>query len=202
MYKHTFIFFITFTALCFLFFSPLCKTATAFFDVDHIDLSKGVSYERYLFGGTGMQIERVFARTKAVRLSDELRAAAQRIDSPVVFVTYGSITCPDCAVAVPFLEALKNANPTIETLYFARDNKAREMLLERTGLNRIPTIFVTDRNGRILSGHYVEYPRVIYDLLEKSKTEEEKRAHIEEFRAGKYDDDVQRDLADLIESIF
>ncbi|MDL2263698.1 thioredoxin family protein [Synergistaceae bacterium OttesenSCG-928-I11] len=191
-----------FIICCFLNLYPLCETAAAFVDVDHIDLKQGVSYERYLFGGNGIQIEKMFARAKVLRLSDSLRSAVQRIDFPVIFTTYGSITCPDCAIAVPFLELLKNANPQVETLYFTRDNKAREMLLERTGLNRIPTIFITDRSGKILSEHYVEHPRIVYDLLAKSKTEDEKRAHIDEFRAGKYDDDVQSDLSELIDSIF
>ena len=197
------------SALCgvFIFFyflslSQFCETASALEDAGRIDLRKGGSYERYLFGGTGLQIERMFARSKAVRPSEALLSAAQRIDAPVFIVTYGSITCPDCAIAVPYLERLKTANSRIETRYFARDNEAREMLLERTGRNRIPTIFITDRSGRILSDHYVEYPRIVYDLLEKSKTEDERRTHIDEFRAGKYDDDVQTDLTDLIDSIF
>ncbi len=191
-----------FIFFCFLSLPPSCKTASALEDADRIDLQRGISYERYLFGGTGLQIERMFARSKAVRPSEALLSAAQRIDSPVYIVTYGSITCPDCAIAVPYLERLKSANSRIETRYFARDNEAREMLLERTGRNRIPTIFITDRKGSILSGYYVEYPRIVYDLLEKSKTEDERRAHIKDFRAGKYDDDVQSDLTDLIDSVF
>ncbi len=191
-----------FLGFCFWGLCSSCKTVSAFVDVDRIDLQNGASYERYLLDGTSEQIGRMFARSKGVRPSKKLLFAAQKIDTRVFIVIYGSITCPDCAIVVPYLERLRNANPQIETRYFARDDKARKMLLERTGRNRIPTVFITDRSGRIVSGHYVEYPRIVYDLLEKSKTEDERRAYIDDFRAGKYDDDVQNDLADLIDSIY
>lgn len=166
-----------------------------------IDLSKGFSFERYLMTGKGVHMENIFKRLKEAELSDRLKAALDQIDRPVVFVVYGSITCPDCAIAVPILEKVREASPQVKTIYFERDNKAREFLLETTGRNRIPSIFMTDESGAVMGGHYVEFPRVVYELVEGSKNEDEKNDHIREFRSGKYDADVQSDLAEMIEGI-
>jgi Alkyl hydroperoxide reductase, large subunit len=170
----------------------------AFAARDGVNPSKGMTFGEFLATGSSENIAAVFSRLDSVELTLPVKSRISQIDRPILLVVYGSMSCPDCTIAVPILESMTRFNPFIEALYFERDLEAREMLFERTGLNRIPTIFVADPDGTLHAGAYIEQPRIVYDLLESSSSEEEKRAHIEAFRAGTYDAEVQDDLAQLL----
>lgn len=166
---------------------------------ERLDMSAGMNFEAFLATGRASHIEKIFARMKSLALVPEVKSSIMQIDVPLVLFTYGSMSCSDCTIALPVLEAMRRQNPQyITTLYQDRDLAARELLLRHTGRSRIPTVLVLLPDGTLLDGAYVEHPRIVYDLLDSSRSEEEKRSHIEEFRAGKYDEQVQADLADLI----
>lgn len=189
------------TSFLFIFLVCLLAAIPALASPHKLDLSKGFSFEKYLMSGKGIHMANIFERMKKVELASELSDTLAQLKRPIIFATYGSITCPDCAVAVPILEKMQQTNPLVKTIYFDRDNRAREFLLDYTGRNRIPTIFTTDTNGTVIGDFYVEFPGTVYRLVEGSKDDEERKGHIKEFRSGKYDEDVQSDLAGMIRKI-
>ena len=188
-------------ALCLLVAASLLSSvpaSAATVKVDWVDRSRGVDFGTFAATGSAEELERTFSRMNSIALTAEAKSTIMRIEKPLLVVVYGSMSCPDCTIVLPIIEAMSRYNPYIETLYFERDLEGREVLLTRTGLTRIPTVFTAEPDGTLHDGAYVEHPRIVYDLLESSKTEEEKERHIEDFRAGKYDTETQLELAELL----
>ena len=163
-----------------------------------VDRSRGIDFGTFAAAGSANELERTFSRMNAIALTTEAKSKIARIDRQLLAVVYGSMSCPDCTIAVPIIEAMSRYNPYIEVLYFERDLEGRELLLSRTGLTRIPTVFTAEPDGTLHDGAYVEHPRIVCDLLKSSKSDEERERHIEDFRVGKYDAETQLELAELL----
>ena len=188
-------------ALCLLAAALLSLPTSASADATgptQVDRSRGVDFGTFAATGTAEDLERTFSRMNSIALSAETKSKLARIEGPLLVVVYGSMSCPDCTIALPIIEAMSRYNPYIETLYFERDLDGREVLLARTGRTRIPTVFAAEPDGTLSDCAYVEHPRIIYDLLTSSKSDAEKEGHIEDFRAGKYDVETQLELAELL----
>jgi excinuclease UvrABC nuclease subunit len=126
----------------------------------------------------------------------------RKIDKRLTLLVIGMMSCPDCTVVYPYLEAMEAANPFISVRYLVRDNTpdARKFMSYHTGRTNTPSIFVV-RNGKVLNGAYVETPSRVTALLEAAKNKEERNEIWKDFHSGVYDEDIQSDLLELISNI-
>jgi thiol-disulfide isomerase/thioredoxin len=164
-----------------------------------MDLAKGMTFERYLTTGDGAQMERALERVSSLVLSDHFLAFVRGVDVPLVLAVYTELWCPDCARTTPFAYAISQANPLIEAAYFLRDDPGRAFMRAQTGKSSIPTIFVTDKGGLVAGDVYVEYPESVQALI-AAATEEAARGYRNDLRSGMYDEEIENDLRELMES--
>jgi protein-disulfide isomerase len=165
-----------------------------------IDLSKGMTFERYLTTGDSSQMENSLERVSSLALSGPFLDFVRGIDTPLVIVAYTDLSCPDCARTIPFVHAISQANPLAEAAYFLRDDSARPFMRAQTGKSSIPTIFVTDKSGLVAGNVYVEYPEKVQALIDAAASNEEAARHRGDLRSGLYDEEIENGLRDLIES--
>jgi glutaredoxin len=165
-----------------------------------IDLSKGLSFEKYLLTGDSSQMASAMDRASSLALSASFEAFVRGIDAPLMLVAYTELWCPDCARTTPFVRAIGEANPLVSTAYFQRDEAAKSFLRAQTGKASVPTIFATDENGDIVGDVYVEYPEKVRALIGASASDEEAARHRGDLRSGRYDEEIENGLRELIES--
>lgn len=165
-----------------------------------IDLSKGLSFEKYIATGNGSQLGSALERVSSTELSESFAAFVKEIGAPFVLAAYTDISCPDCARTIPFVYAASQANPLVRAVYFPRDDAARLFMRAQTGKASVPTIFVTDEGGALVGEAYVEYPEKVQALIDSSASKEDADRHRGDLRSGLYDDEIQNGLRKLIES--
>ncbi|MDR0649596.1 MAG: thioredoxin family protein [Synergistaceae bacterium] len=164
-----------------------------------IDLSEGLSFEKYITTGSGAQLGSALERVSSTSLSEPFAGFVKGIRTPLVLVAFTDISCPDCARTIPFVHAATLANPLVRAVYFKRDDAARQFMRAQTGKASVPTIFVTDETGALVGGVYVEYPRKVQALIDASVSDDETAGHRKDLRSGLYDDEIESDLRELIE---
>lgn len=165
---------------------------------DKVDLGSGVSFERYLRKAGGEQIETLWRRIDAVQIPSELLDAILRIDRPTVVVVYSSLTCPDCGVVVPMVEAICRRNALISSRYFERTPQTRELLIKRTGVSRVPTVFIADAEGHLGRNSYAEFPASLRDAVDECEDDDRKKELVSDFRSGKHDEETIREIVQLL----
>jgi hypothetical protein len=168
-------------------------------DGESVDLSRALDFEGYVKTGSAEEIGGVRERMRSYRTEDFFKRGVAAIAKPVTLLFIGMMYCPDCKTAVPFVEAAAEINPLIETKYFVRNGTpgAKEFTAARTGRPNIPAIFAIS-DGVVAKSAYVETPAWVTMLLRRAKTNEEREAVWDDFHAGKYDEEVQRDILELI----
>jgi glutaredoxin len=172
-----------------------------------VNLYKTLDFETYKASGTEEQRNAAEERLASIEPAAFFLEGVKKIDKRITLLVVGMMFCPDCTAVYPYLEAMKAANPFISTRYLVRDATpgAREFMISRTGRPNVPSIFVVRpdktngwRSGKISSKAYVETPIRVTNLLQSAKSNTERAAVWKDFRAGVYDEDIQRDLLDLI----
>jgi uncharacterized protein YbaR (Trm112 family) len=168
-------------------------------DSGRVDLSGALSFEEYRKLGTGEEQKAVEGRFESFETLPFFEEGAKAVESPVVLLMIGMMYCPDCKAAYPYIEAISRLNPLVRTKYLVRNETpgAREFMKNRTGRANMPAIFVVRADGKVLDGAYVETPEKVTKML--AETPEENRDAIwDDFHNGVYDEDIQRDILDLI----
>jgi protein-disulfide isomerase len=165
-----------------------------------LDLSGGLSFEKYITTGNASQMESSIDSISSFASSDSFLAAVKAIDAPIVIVAYTDITCPDCARTIPYVETMHNVNPLITTVYILKSDETRAFVKAQTGKSSTPTIFVTDKDGAVAGDVYVEYPEAVQVLIDASATDEEAGKHRRDLRSGQYNSEIEKDLLKLINS--
>jgi hypothetical protein len=168
---------------------------------DRVDLTQSLTLEKYMMTGTALDIEMALERLDSLKVSDFFSDAVKRVDTPVTILMIGMMYCPDCNIAFAYMEAMAKLNPLITSRYFPRDPTpgARDFMTQRTGVVRTPQIFIVAPDGVVLDGAYVETPSNVTAMLAAAATDEQKKSIFADFRSGRYDEDVERDLVSLIE---
>ena len=163
-----------------------------------IDPAKGVSFEQYLLSGNEKQKDALLERIRTTRPSAAFVSEIQTIRTPLLVAAVSSISCPDCGALAPFLLALDKANIRITVRFFARNTSARELVSERTGLDRVPTLLFADAAGNLCEGAFIEHPKRVRALIQSAESEEDAKKIISDFRAGKYNEEIEKDLVALL----
>jgi glutaredoxin len=163
-----------------------------------IDLSSALDFEEYVATGSGRQIDEIFKRIDELALSEHFIAAVRALERPATLVVYGDMSCPDCATAVPFVEAIRRTNPKIATLYFTRTDEAEITVKNIAGVYKTPTIFGADSSGSLGREFLLEFPDSVRKLVDEAGDSDSRRAVIREFRAGKYAADLEVDLIKML----
>ncbi|MDR1472257.1 MAG: thioredoxin family protein [Synergistaceae bacterium] len=169
---------------------------------DRVDLSQSLPLEKYMMTGTALDMEMAFERLESFKVSESFRGTVERVNRPLVILMIGMMYCPDCGIAFAYMEAMSRINPLITARYIPRDPTpgARDFMNRRTGVVRTPQIFIVEPDGAVRLGAYVETPARVTALLAAAASDEERKSVFADFRAGIYDEDVQDDLASLIDS--
>ena len=196
------------TILSMTFFTPRAFAASKIFspDAERVNLYKTLNFETYKATGTEEEREATEERLALVKPAAFFLEGAQKIEERITVLVIGMMFCPDCKAVYPYVEAMKAANPFISVRYLERSAPgAREFMLSRTGRANVPMIFGVrpdgtkgNRDGKIWGKSYTETPERVTGLLQAAKTERERSTVWKDFHAGVYDEDIQRDLLDLI----
>ena len=176
-------------------------------DAGRVNLYKTLDFEA--FKASGMEEERIALeeRVASIKPAAFFIEGVKKIDKRITVLVIGVMYCLDGKAAYPFVEVMKAANPFIDTRYLVYIDTpgAREFLISRTGRTSTPSIFVArpgkeggNWNGKVLNGAYVEAPSRVVALLGTAKNEEEENIIWSNLPSGVYDEDIQRDLLDLI----
>jgi hypothetical protein len=163
-----------------------------------LDISGAVSFEKYLTTGRSREIEKLLSRMDNLDMAESLKSAALEVNERVTLVVFGWMSCPDCTVVIPYIEKVKRLNPRISTLYFGRNDATRTILRNLAGASGTPAIFTARQDGTLIGPYYHEYPQIARARLESARDNDEKHDIIRDFRNGKYEAELQEELAGML----
>lgn len=185
------------TIIIFICFLSICNRP-ALAVLRTIDLNNGVPFEHYVNAGDEKQKSVILNRINATKPSAAFVAEVKNIQSPLVVAVVSSVSCPDCTALTPFLLALGREGDNIEIKFFARNTATRALLSARTGFDRVPTVLFANSEGQLYEGAFIEYPEHVKTLIGNAKSEEEANAVIRDFRARKYNTEIEKDILTLL----
>ena len=180
-----------------------------FFSPDHnaVNLYRTLKFDAYKMSGTEEHRKKAEAKLSSGKPAAFFLEGTRKIDKRLTVLVVGMMYCPDCAAIYPYVQAMEAANPFIRVRYIVRDSapEVMDFLSSRTERTNVPSIFIVrpgkkmgNRRGEILNGAYVETPSRVTALLDAAKSDEERKVIWDDFHSGVYDEDIQRDLLDLI----
>ncbi|MPM51491.1 hypothetical protein SDC9_98240 [bioreactor metagenome] len=160
-----------------------------------IDLTKGLSFNEYLekqHQKYGDVQDKAYDETS---LSQNTKEEVKKLEKPVHAAVFTEGFCPDCIVTIPFIQRMAEENPNLK-LHFMPRTGFETFLEEAVGDARIPTIITFDENMNP-KGAYVETPKGLRDKM-VGLSGDEKKALVVDYRAGKYNNLVEKDLLEII----
>ena len=160
-----------------------------------LDFNKAVSFEEYVekqHDKYGDIQDKTYVNTE---LSSNAKEKIKRLDKVVHAAIFTEGFCPDCIVTIPFVQRLAEENSNLKVHLFHRSDF--EGFLEKAvGCINIPAVitFTEDMDPK---GAYVEMPK---ELVEKLPiiSNNERKVLVAEYRSGKYNDLIEKDLLDII----
>ena len=160
-----------------------------------LDFNKALSFEEYVkkqHDKYGDIQDKTYVNTE---LSSNAKEKIKRLDKVVHAAIFTEGFCPDCIVTIPFAQRLAEENSNLKVHLFHRTDF--EGFLEKAvGCINIPAVitFTEDMDPK---GAYVEMPK---ELVEKLPiiSNNERKVLVAEYRSGKYNDLIEKDLLDII----
>lgn len=160
-----------------------------------LDFTKSLTFEEYL---NKQQEKYGDVQNKAYEntiLSDATINNIHDLNETIHLAVFSEGFCPDCIVTLPFLQRLKEENPKLKVHIFPRTG-FEDFLNEAVGDSRIPTVITFD-SSMAPKGAYVEMPKELSAKM-TSLSMDERKALISDYRAGKYNDLIEKNLLDII----
>lgn len=160
-----------------------------------LDFSKSLNFEEYLekqHAKNGTIQEKAYADTA---LSGDTKNKIKTLDKTIHAAIFTEGFCPDCIVTIPFLQRLAEENPKLKLHFFPRTG-FEDFLEEAVGCKNIPTV-ITFTEAEEPKGAYVEMPE---ELRKKMPliSNDERKALVGEYRAGKYNNLIEDALLNII----
>ena len=180
-------------------------------DAGRVNLYKTLKFEAYKASGTDEERKAAEERLASIEPAAFFIEGVKKIEERITVLVIGAMYCLDGKAVYPYVEAMQTANTFISTRYLVYTSTpgAREFMVSRTGLAATPSIFIvrpgkegSNRNGEVLNRSYVEAPSRVIALLEAAKNEEESDVIWKDLHSGVYDEDIQRDLLELIMNLW
>lgn len=160
-----------------------------------LDFTKSLTFEDYL---EKQQEKYGDVQNKAYEntsLSDSTKNNILNLNETIHVAVFSEGFCPDCIVTIPFIQRLKEENSNLKVHIFPRTG-FEDFLIEAVGDSRIPTVITFD-SSMAPKGAYVEMPKELSSKM-ASLTMDEKKSLISEYRSGKYNDLIEKNLLDII----
>ena len=118
------------------------------------------------------------------------------IDKEINILVVAQVYCPDCRAIIPFIEKFSELNNKIKVIYSSRDESS-ELLKSKTGFTKIPTIFYNDKEK--LNLFLMEFPNVVNLAFSKEPNNYDEIKY--NFRIGKFNKEIEKELSDYLISI-
>ncbi|MDR1579047.1 MAG: thioredoxin family protein [Synergistaceae bacterium] len=163
-----------------------------------VDISEAMSFEKYLTTGSSGETEKLLNRMDNLDMAESLKSSALEGNERLTLVVFGWMSCPDCEVVIPYIESVRRLNPNISTLYFGRNDATKAVLRNLAGASGTPAVFAARQDGTLLGPYYHEYPQSVRARLNSARDNDEKRDVIRDFRSGKYETELQQELAGML----
>ncbi len=157
-----------------------------------MNFNDGVDYNKFLEEATSEQMEMIKTQEGVSKICNYGLDKLNEIKKEIKIAVFSETRCGDAATAIPILLGLKELNGNIKIKFF-KTEKYKEFLEENIGESRIPTILRIDDKFNIID-KYIEFPEVIKERLKN----EEKEYVVKEFRSGKYSEEIQKALINMI----
>lgn len=160
-----------------------------------LDFTKSLTFEEYLEKQQkkyGDVQDKAYANTL---LSENAKINIQKLNEKINVVIFSEGFCPDCIVTIPFVQRLKEENSNLNVHIFPRTG-FEDFLNEAVGDSRIPTVITFDSSMNP-KGAYVEMPKELSSKMLSLSMDERKKL-VSEYRSGKYNDLIEKNLLDII----
>lgn len=159
-----------------------------------INLMNGLTYDEYfnkLNEDHKSQMQKSYERTV---LSKKAKAFFSDLSEEVRLVIFSEGYCPDCTVVIPFLKRIQELTSKVTISFLSREENI-DLLEKCSGESRIPTIITFEKNMQPM-GLYLEFPMEFKNNM-KILNEKERMGLIVQFREGKYNDMIEKEIMEL-----
>lgn len=151
-------------------------------------------YKTYLNGSTPEHKEIQNSIYGKIELSEESIEKIRAIKKKIKLILFAEVYCPDCRVFVPFIEKIRRENKNIEIEIKKRSGMEKEAEKEY-GVTRIPTLLRPTASGYIKI--YEEFPEIVMEKLKKNGAGNTIQL-IQEYRIGRYNKDIEKQIVERI----
>lgn len=160
-----------------------------------LDFTKSLTFEEYLEKQQDKHGDVQNIAYENTSLSQITKNNIHNLNETIHAAVFSEGFCPDCIVTIPFIERLKEENPNLKVHFFPRSG-FEDFLNEAVGDTRIPTIITFD-SSMTPKGAYVEMPKELVAKM-PSLSLDERKALVADYRAGKYNELIEKNLLDII----
>ncbi len=151
-----------------------------------------LTYEEYLESATEDERKIIDSIYNQNKLSKETIDSIKNIKKNINILAFAEPYCKDCAVVLSCLLKMKDINNNINIKILPRKNN-EDILEKYNNEKRIPTIINLDDNEKKV---FSEFPEIIHERIANNKNI--KAVIISEFRSGKYDNFIEKDLIEIL----
>ncbi|RRD39412.1 thiol-disulfide isomerase [Leptotrichia sp. OH3620_COT-345] len=131
-----------------------------------------------------------------ITFSEETEKAVKSINKEIKILCFAQVYCPDCRAIVPFMKKFSEINNNIKVDYLLKENN-EDLLKKLTDTVRIPTL-VSEKDGK-MTVFLLEFPNFIQKEMKKDPDSYEEIKY--NFRTGKYNREIEKELSDYLTSL-
>ena len=126
-----------------------------------------------------------------ITFSEETLRKLKSIHSEIRILAVAQVYCPDCRAVVAFMQKFAELNPNIKIKYKTKED-AKDLKYEN--IEKIPTLIrYTDDTDEIF---LLEFPKVVKKMMDEDPENFEDIKY--NFRTGKYNAEIERELIDYL----
>ena len=131
-----------------------------------------------------------------ISLSAETEKIIKNIDKDITIIAVAQVYCPDCRATIPFLKKFSDLNSKIKIDYRSI-HTAKEFFPNTDKKIKIPTL-ISYVDGKY-NTFWNEFPAVVRKEMDENPENFEDIKY--NFRIGKFNADIEKELADYLASL-